>query len=105
MTDELVTTLVVIASVLFGLWLIFDGLPRFLERGAKRPAELSRVESFSTPAEYDCHPAPVVPFTVAQARIVMQKLIRCDAERCDCKAAAFRVLVEAGLVKPAKALR
>ncbi|UAK34632.1 hypothetical protein K8O92_12775 [Nocardia asteroides] len=104
MTDELVTTLVVIASVLFGLWLIFDGLPRFLERGEKAP-EPTLDGGLSDRLESDCHPAPVVPFTVAQARIVMQKLIRCDAERCDCKAAAFRVLVEAGLVRPAKALR
>ncbi|MEV6255591.1 hypothetical protein AB0L97_20260 [Nocardia sp. NPDC051911] len=104
MTDELVTTLVVIASVPAGLWLLFDGLPRFLERGEKQPAPALDGE---LPArdEYDCHPAPLVPFTVPQARIVMQKLIRCDAERCDCKAAAFRVLVEAGLVRPAKALR
>ncbi|MBF6164850.1 hypothetical protein IU486_08695 [Streptomyces gardneri] len=104
MTDELVTTLVVIASVLFGLWLIFDGLPRFLERGEKAP-EPTFVGGLPDRLEYDCHPAPMVPFTVAQARIVMQKLIRCDAERCDCKAAAFRVLVEANLVRPAKALR
>ncbi|WP_280477670.1 hypothetical protein [Nocardia asiatica] len=104
MTDELVTTLVVIASVLAGLWLIFDGLPRFLERGDKRPAPAVDGE-LPTRAAYDCHPAPVVPFTVPQARIVMQKLIRCDADRCDCKAAAFRTLVEAGLAMPAKALR
>ncbi|MGQ4618458.1 hypothetical protein [Nocardia sp. R7R-8] len=104
MTDELITTLVVIAAVLAGLWLIFDGLPRFLERGDKRSA-LTPDGGLPDRAEYDCHPAPVVPFTVPQARIVMQKLIRCDAESCDCKAAAFRVLVEAGRVKPAKALR
>ncbi|MEU1996489.1 hypothetical protein ABZ511_18695 [Nocardia gamkensis] len=101
MSDELVTTLVVIASVLAGLWLIFDGLPRFLERGDKRRAPA--IDGDRT--EYDCHPAPAVPFTVPQARIVMQKLIRCDAERCDRKAAAFRTVVEAGLARPAKALR
>ncbi|MGY2019420.1 hypothetical protein [Nocardia gipuzkoensis] len=105
MTEELVITLGVIAGVCALFWLIFEGLPRFLECGATRPAELSRVEGFSTPAEYDCHPAPVAPFTVPQARIVMQKLIRCDADRCDCKAAAFRVLFEAGIVKPARAIR
>ncbi|WP_280186167.1 MULTISPECIES: hypothetical protein [Nocardia] len=103
MTDELVTTLVVIASVLAGLWLVFDGLPRFLERGTKRPAAVD--DELPAPVEHDCHPAPVVPFTIPQARIVMQKLIRCDADHCDCKAAAFRALVEAGLAKPAKALR
>ncbi|MFI2282896.1 hypothetical protein [Nocardia beijingensis] len=103
MTDELVTTLVVITSVLAGLWLIFDGLPRLLERGSKRTP--SADTDLPGRPEYDCHPAPVVPFTVPQARIVMQKLLRCEADQCDCKAAAFRVLVEAGLVRPAKALR
>ncbi|WP_067469958.1 hypothetical protein [Nocardia amamiensis] len=101
MPDDLVTTLLIIATVLALLWLIFDGLPRFLDRREKATGPVpdgGLVES-------RCHPAPLVPFTVAQSRIVMQKLIRCDAEHCDAKAAAFRVLVEAGLVKPARALR
>ncbi|WP_067476455.1 hypothetical protein [Nocardia amamiensis] len=103
MPDELVNTLLIIATVLALLWLPFEGLPGFLDRREKATAP--DPDSGPGPAESDCHPAPVVPFTVAQARIVMQKLIRCDAERCDCKAVAFRTLVEAGLVKPARDLK
>ncbi|MGK8521832.1 hypothetical protein ACRS6B_09880 [Nocardia asteroides] len=102
MTNELATTLTVTASVLTGLWLLFDGLPRILEPRRKQPTPDSTQTIHAT---YACHPAPLVPFTIPQARIVMQKLIRCDADRCDCKAAAFRVLIEAGLARPAKALR
>lgn len=103
MPEELAVVLIVAAAVVGMLLLLFWVLPWLIERG---DPGFPSVEGKPTDRiESDCHPAPVVPFTVAQARIVMQKLIRCDADRCDCKAAAFRVLVEAGLVRPAKALR
>ncbi|MGW4090017.1 hypothetical protein [Nocardia sp. NPDC004750] len=104
MTEELATTLVVIAGVCALFWLIFDGLPKLIHwlGGRAKPVPIDR--PLPQP-ESECHPAPDDPFTVPQARIVMQKLIRCDAERCDCKAAALRVLFEAGLMKPARAIR
>ncbi|MEU2035150.1 hypothetical protein [Nocardia amamiensis] len=105
MPDELVNTLLIIAVVGALLWLPFDGLPRFLDRRERATALTPGRIASSNLDEAICHPAPVVPFTVPQARIVMQKLIRCDAERCDAKAEAFRTLVEAGLVKPARDLR
>ncbi len=44
------------------------------------------------------HKAPPTPFTIEQARMVMQFHIACRAIRCPRKAAALQVLAEAGHV-------
>ncbi|MGK8523711.1 hypothetical protein ACRS6B_20180 [Nocardia asteroides] len=65
MSDVLVTTLVVSTTALAGLWLLFNGLPRLLARDEE---DYTPATHSGTPvrAEYDCHPAPVVPFTVPE---------------------------------------
>ncbi len=46
------------------------------------------------------HKAPEAPFTIEQARTVMQFHIAYRAIRCPRKAAAFQVLAEAGRLVP-----
>ncbi|WP_330229320.1 hypothetical protein OHA40_25020 [Nocardia sp. NBC_00508] len=102
MPAESVSIAVVGGSVLVVLWLIFGVLPAILERPFKTasPAD-ETLEHLNHP----CHHAPTVSYTAAQAQRIMQRLIECDATACHAKAAAFRVLAEAGMVKPAKDLR
>jgi len=46
------------------------------------------------------HEAPDHPLTVAGAHRIMQQHRACDRDDCPRKAAAYRVLVEAGHIKP-----
>ncbi|WP_067479854.1 hypothetical protein [Nocardia amamiensis] len=102
MSAEL-TILVVLAAVSVMFWLIFVVLPYVIDHPA---GPHGAVPADETVERLDhCHHAPTGPYTVAQAQRIMQRLIDCDATACDAKAAAFRVLAEAGMVKPAKDLR
>ncbi|MEU1998846.1 hypothetical protein ABZ511_30800 [Nocardia gamkensis] len=46
----------------------------------------------------EAHQPPAVPFTIAQARTVMQFHVACRANRCLRKAAALDALIEGGRV-------
>lgn len=50
--------------------------------------------------QQETHHAPSTPFTVAEARGVMQFHIDCRAKRCRRKAAALQALAAAGRVVP-----
>ncbi|MGO4649588.1 hypothetical protein AB4305_32340 [Nocardia sp. 2YAB30] len=96
---EYVTVLAVSAVVIGILWLVFDGLPRYLTYSRVFPDEhLKQVAP-------EPHAAPVRPYSVDNAHWVMQDHIDCDTDSCHAKRAAFRTLVEAGHVTPARNLR
>ncbi|WP_067477239.1 hypothetical protein [Nocardia amamiensis] len=101
MPEELAVVLIVTAVVVGVVLFLFWVLPWMIEHAPQLP----ELEHDDERLSHHCHHAPTVPYTVAQAQRIMQRLIDCDATTCSAKAAAFRVLAEAGMVKPAKDLR
>ncbi|MEU2030112.1 hypothetical protein [Nocardia amamiensis] len=95
------TILIVIAAVSVMFWLLFVVLPYVIDH-RERLYDAVPADETGERLDHHCHHAPTVPYTVAQAQRIMQRLIDCDAATCDAKAAAFRVLAEARIVKPAK---
>jgi hypothetical protein len=74
------------------------------EEDASARAIIDRVQrergAIDRPPIPDPHSAPTWSLTVDQAHYYMQTHRTCHAKDCDRKAAAWRVLVEAGRIKP-----
>ncbi|MGQ4598345.1 hypothetical protein [Nocardia sp. R6R-6] len=88
MPAELSAVLIVVAAV-GGLGIVlFSVLPWILDHAGSR-----------------CHTPPLTRYTIPEARLVMQRLIDCDTATCAAKDAAFRTLIDAKLVTPARADR
>ncbi|WP_062985457.1 hypothetical protein [Nocardia anaemiae] len=104
MPAELVTVMVVAATVMFFLWLVFYGLP-YLLRSDSVPDDaipatdiLERVASESS----RIHPAPPGGYTVEEAGYVLQEHLECSREICDAKNTAYWVRAEAGKLQPTR---
>ncbi|MEV4129181.1 hypothetical protein [Nocardia sp. NPDC049707] len=100
MTAELFTTMVVIAAVIFFLWLVLYGLPYILGKDTVPEGAVPAAEILDRVTTERIHPAPPQGFTADEAALVLQQHLECSRELCDSKYKAYWTRVDAGLIRP-----
>ncbi|WP_330232006.1 hypothetical protein OHA40_05680 [Nocardia sp. NBC_00508] len=99
------TTQLVCATIAIVLLLgvtLFYVLPYVIDRPGRADGQLPVAEVLARVARDQCHRAPDRPYTVAEAQRVFRRRINCDVNACGAKHDAFWLLVDEGLIVPAR---